>query len=168
MDDERMIFTIDSDSKAEWALEKIKEAEADAKRLLDLVEEKRAELDAKEEQINDNLKSKTMFLKAALIGYFETVKPQETKTQKTYKLLSGTLIKKKDTYRYDRDEKALLTWAKANGKEEYVETSEKVKWAELKKNLAFDGEDVYDPETGVKVDGITATLEPGKFEVKTE
>ena len=135
---------------------------------MDLIEEKRAELDAKEEQIRDGLKNKTMFLKAALIGFFETVKPKETKTQSTYKLLSGTLVKKKDTYRYERDEKALLEWAKESGKESFIETTEKVKWADLKATLVFDGEDVIDPETGEKVSGITATLEPGKFEVKTE
>lgn len=163
--DERA-FVIDTDAKADWAIGKIREEEAEAKRLLDLVEQKRAELDEKERQIEESLKSNTSFLKASLAAYMETVKTKETKTQNSYKLLSGTLIKKKDSYRYERNDAEIITWAEASGKGLFIDTVKKLRWADLKENLQFDGEDVIDPDTGEKVPGITAVFEPGKFEVK--
>ena len=54
MDEQKMIpeeqqdgFKIDSDSKAEWAVKRIKEAEREQNRLLALVDEERAELDVR-------------------------------------------------------------------------------------------------------------------------
>ena len=73
MDEQKMIpeeqqegFKIDSDSKAEWAVKRIKEAEREQNRLLALVDEERAELDVREKEILDNYAQKTDGLKAML------------------------------------------------------------------------------------------------------
>lgn len=159
-------FRVTNDSEAEWVISKIKEEEEEAARLQELIDAKRAELDLQEQAIQNSLESKTRFFKGLLAEYMDTVKGRETKTQKSYQLLSGKLVQKKPSYRYDRDEKALLEWAKATGKQEYVEEIERLKWAELKTRLLFDEDKVIDIDTGEEVTGITATLEPGKFEVK--
>jgi len=160
-------FRIENDSTAEWALGKIRDAQEDADRLKAIIAEKRAELDQKEEAIDSRLESRTSYLKGLLEGYFRSgVKTKETKTQSTYELLSGKLVMKKAAYKYDRDEKAILAALHMMGKEEYIDTVEKLKWADLKKDLVFDADTVYDPETGMIMDGITAVIEPEKFEVK--
>lgn len=160
-------FRIENDNAAEWALERIREMTEDADRLKRMITAKRDELDAQEAQINSRLEGQTKYLKGLLEGYFRSgLKTKSTKTQDSYKLLSGTLVMKKPSYGYLRDEKALIQWAHGAGREEYVETTEKLKWADLKKNLVFDEDTVYDADTGAIVDGITAMKEPEKFEVK--
>ena len=160
-------FKIDNDRIAEWALERIKEATDDADRLKKVIISKREELDAQEQEIDTRLENQTRYLKGLLEGYFRSgVKTKETKTQSSYKLLTGTLVMKKPRYKYERDEKALLTWLHDAGKEEFVETVEKPRWAEFKETLVFDNDTVYDPDTGGIIDGITAVLEPERFEVK--
>lgn len=165
--DEDASFRITNDHEAEWAVEKIAEANEEAARMKAMIADKRRELDAQEERVNNTLDSSTRYLKSLLEGYFRSgVKAKETKTQSSYKLLSATLIMKKPGYKYERDEKALLTWLHDAGREEFIEAVEKPKWAEFKKTLVFDNDTVYDPDTGSIVDGITAVLEPERFEVK--
>ena len=160
-------FKIDNDRIAEWALERIKEATDDADRLKKMIISKREELDAQEQEIDTRLENQTRYLKGLLEGYFRSgVKAKETKTQSSYKLLTGTLVMKKPTYKYERDDAALINWIHDAGKEEYIETVEKLKWSAMKQNLVFDQDTVYDPETGAIVDGITAVIEPERFEVK--
>ena len=160
-------FKIENDSAAEWALERIHDSIEEADRLLQLIDEKVNELMEKKKKINDGLDGSIRYLKGLLEGYFRSgLKTKDTKTQKSYKLLSGTLVMKKPAIKYERDEKALLTWLHDAGKEEFVDVVEKPKWSEFKKTLVFDEDTVYDPDTGVIVDGITAVVEPEKFEVK--
>lgn len=160
-------FKIDDDNKAEWALERIRELTEDSNRLLKIVAAKREELDLQEKQIKDRLDGQTKYLKGLLEGYFRSgLKTKETKTQSSYKLLSGTLVMKKPAWGYLKDEKAIIQGLHDLGKEEYVETVEKLKWADFKKTLVFDNDTVYDPETGMMIDGITAIQEPEHFEVK--
>ena len=103
MDEQKMIpeeqqdgFKIDSDSKAEWAVKRIKEAEREQNRLLALVDEERAELDVREKEILDNYAKKTDGLKALLEEYlraqYAKEEARETNTQITYQLLSGKLV----------------------------------------------------------------------------
>lgn len=165
--EEKDTFRIENDMSAEWAIEQLRDHAEEADRLKKMIAAKREELDAQEKQIDDRLEGESRYLKGKLEEYFRSgVKAKETKTQKTYKLLSGSLIMKKESYSYSKDEKRVIQAVKDLGKEEYVETVEKLKWAEFKKQLVFDGEKVYDPETGTVIDGVTAVLEPERFEVK--
>ena len=166
-DEQKESFKIDNDNAAEWALERIRESTDDANRLLKIIAAKREELDLQEKQINDRLEGQTRYLKGLLEGYFRSgLKTKSTKTQDSYKLLSGTLIMKKPSWGYLKDEKAIIQALHDMGKEEYVETVEKLKWADFKKTLVFDNDTVYDPDTGMMIDGITAIQEPEHFEVK--
>lgn len=160
-------FRIENDRTAEWALERIKDATSEADRLRQVIEQKRAELDEQLSQIDSRLESQTRYLKGLLEGYIRSgIKTKETKTQFSYKLPTGTLVMKKPSYSYQRDDSAIISQMHDLGKEEYVETIEKLKWADFKKTLVFDEDTVYDPETGALIDGITAVKEPEKFEVR--
>lgn len=159
-------FVIENDKTADWAVQTIKEREEEHARIEALGKEKKAEIDIKVEEDRIKCENETRFLKAALAEYFNTVKTKETKTQKSYKLLSGNLVYKKPSYDYEKDEDALIFWAIVNNHRDVIETVHKLKWADFKKQLAIVGDEVVIAETGEVVSGIKPIEKEGKFEVK--
>jgi len=81
----------------------------------------------------------------------DTVKAKETKTQKTYKLPSGTLKVKYQKPEYKRDEDKLTEFLKKNYTD-YVETIYKPKWAEFKKIVSLNRDPIVDEESGELID----------------
>lgn len=161
-------FVIDNDNKANWAIKKIKEATAEADRLLAIVAAEREELDAKEQAIEDKLENDTKYLKSLLYGYFETVESKETKTQKSYKLLDGSLIFKKPAMKIVKPEEdtALIDYLEKNAPA-LVETVKKPAWGEFKKTLAVsDAGEVLDTNTGEILDFVKAEESEAVFDVK--
>ena len=175
MDEQKMIpeeqqeaFKIDSDSKAEWAVKRIKEAEREQNRLLALVDEERAELDVREKEILDNYAKKTDGLKALLEEYlraqYAKEEARETNTQITYQLLSGKLVYKKSGLELKQNEDVLVNWCKEH-LPDAIKVTYKPKWAEIKKNIkVVDGIPVYAP-TGEVVDGVEEAYVASKFNV---
>lgn len=175
MDEQKMIpeeqqdgFKIDSDSKAEWAVKRIKEAEREQNRLLALVDEERAELDVQEKEILDNYAKKTDGLKALLEEYlraqYAKEEARETNTQITYQLLSGKLVYKKSGLELKHNADVLVNWCKEH-LPDAVKVTYTPKWAEIKKNIkVVDGIPVYAP-TGEVVDGVEEAYVASKFNV---
>ena len=175
MDEQKMIheeqqdgFKIDSDSKAEWAVKRIKEAEREQNRLLALVDEERAELDVREKEILDNYAKKTDGLKAMLEEYlraqYAKEEARETNTQITYQLLSGKLVYKKSGLELKQNADVLVNWCKEH-LPNAVNVTYTPKWAEIKKNIkVVDGIPVYAP-TGEVVDGVEEAYVASKFNV---
>ena len=175
MDEQKMIpeeqqdgFKIDSDSKAEWAVKRIKEAEREQNRLLALVDEERAELDVREKEILDNYAKKTDGLKALLEEYLRAQyakdEARETNTQITYQLLSGKLVYKKSGLELKQNADVLVNWCKEH-LPDAVKVTYTPKWAEIKKNIkVVDGVPVYAP-TGEVVDGVEEAYVASKFNV---
>lgn len=175
MDEQKMIpeeqkdgFKIDSDSKAEWAVKRIKEAEREQNRLLALVDEERAELDVREKEILDNFARKTDGLKAMLEEYlraqYAKEEARETNTQITYQLLSGKLVYKKSGLELKQNADVLVNWCKEH-LPDAVNVTYTPKWAEIKKNIkVVDGIPVYAP-TGEVVDGVEEAYVASKFNV---
>ena len=175
MDEQKMIpeeqqdgFKIDSDSKAEWAVKRIKEAEREQNRLLALVDEERAELDVREKEILDNYAKKTDGLKALLEEYlraqYAKEEARETNTQITYQLLSGKLVYKKSGMELKQNADVLVNWCKEH-LPDAVKVTYTPKWAEIKKNIkVVDGVPVYAP-TGEVVDGVEEAYVASKFNV---
>ena len=175
MDEQKMIpeeqqdgFKIDSDSKAEWAVKRIKEAEREQNRLLALVDEERAELDVREKEILDNYAKKTDGLKAMLEEYlraqYAKEEARETNTQITYQLLSGKLVYKKSGLELKQNADVLVNWCKEH-LPDAVKVTYTPKWEEIKKNIkVVDGIPVYAP-TGEVVDGVEEAYVASKFNV---
>ena len=175
MDEQKMIpeeqqdgFKIDSDSKAEWAVKRIKEAEREQNRLLALVDEERAELDVREKEIIENYAKKTDGLKALLEEYlraqYAKEEARETNTQITYQLLSGKLVYKKSGLELKQNADVLVNWCKEH-LPDAVKVTYTPKWAEIKKNIkVVDGIPVYAP-TGEVVDGVEEAYVASKFNV---
>lgn len=175
MDEQKMIpeeqqdgFKIDSDSKAEWAVKRIKEAEREQNRLLALVDEERAELDVREKEILDNYARKTDGLKALLEEYlraqYAKEEARETNTQITYQLLSGKLVYKKSRLELKQNADVLVNWCKEH-LPDAIKVTYTPNWAEIKKNIkVVDGVPVYAP-TGEVVDGVEEAYVASKFNV---
>ena len=175
MDEQKMIpeeqqdgFKIDSDSKAEWAVKRIKEAEREQNRLLALVDEERAELDVREKEILDNYAKKTDGLKALLEEYlraqYAKEEARETNTQITYQLLSGKLVYKKSGLELKQNADVLVNWCKEH-LPDAIKVTYTPNWAEIKKNIkVVDGIPVYAP-TGEVVDGVEEAYVASKFNV---
>ena len=160
-------FVIDSDAKAGWAMDKIREARADRDRWVKWYEDKISEIKA---QTDFN----TMNLERMLADYFKTVPHKKTKTQESYNFPAGKLILKRQNPEYKKDEKTAIAWLKANGFGQFVKVKEELDWAGLKDaSEAVNGQIVCGEkvtEDGevipLVVDGIEVIDRPDKFVVE--
>lgn len=149
---EKEAFAITDDAKAEWALKKINEAQAECDKFTEFYE-------MQIEKIKNQTAETIGYFQGLLAAYFENVPHRSTKTGiEKYKLPSGELIRKPAGIDYQHDDAKLLLSLKSEGKDEYIQVIEKPKWAEVKK---------YIKETGDIPDGVTPVETPAKFEVKT-
>lgn len=161
-------FKIENDKTAEWALTQIQEAEAERDRLIAIAEEKIKDLTDKIEELNSHCENETKYLRSCLAMYFETVKSKETKTQKSYKLLSGTLIFKKPSVKIVHDDEKLLEYLEANDGKDYIKIKKSVDWAEFKKTLAIEDGKIIDTELGTVIPKKVCDVEevPASFNIK--
>lgn len=151
-------FVIDTDAKAMWALDKIREARADCERWVKWYAEQ-------SKAIKEQTDFDTGNLERMLADYFATVPHKRTKTQESYTLPGGKLVLKKQNPEYKRDDAKVIAWAKANGFGQYVKTKEELDWAGLKAvTEAFNGTLVT--EDGEVVPGIEVVDREEKFVVE--
>lgn len=168
---EEQRFVIDTDAKAEWAIRKIAEEQADHDRLVACCQDEIDRYTARQEAYHARLEDRTANLRAMLEAYFGTVPAKETKTQRKYELPSGTLLMKKASRDYKPDTDKLREWLEAGKMTEYLKTEVSPKWALVKKQLSTtaDGEIVFG-KTGEIVPAGCVTIEekPARFEVKAK
>lgn len=158
-------FEIDNDTKAEWAIRKIKEAQDEHDRIAALIDAEEERLKERREKIAKKLDSDTAYLKYLLYSYMGMVKCKETKTQKSYQLLSGKIIFKSGGIDYQRDEEKLLDWTRLN-KPEYIKVKSSVDWAGLKKELIIGEDGSVCTADGEIIEAIHAERKPNTLEVK--
>lgn len=156
-------FRITDDVMADWAVEKINAARAERDRLVSLVQEKMEQLQEKRQLYITNFEESTSYLRAKLMDYFMTVKTRDTKTMKKYKLVSGTLVLKRQQPVYERDEGALLAWAETTVPE-LVKVKKEVSWADLKKQADVSGDKLL--LDGEIIPGVTVVEREDVFEVQ--
>lgn len=160
-------FKIESDEQAEKFIKKEKSRRANIQRLIDLCDTETARISERRQTLVAELEQDS-FYKTQLMIYLENA-PQEfvkeTKTQKSYKLLSGTIVKKKGGLQAVRDSASLLNWAKSTDPA-LVRVKEEADWAKIKKDveLTEDGA-IYKP-TGEFVEGVTTEMKPDTFDIK--
>lgn len=153
-------FEITDDGKAEWAIQKIREAQSDTAKWQEHFAGQLAKIKAE----NDNT---VAYMTSLLAAYFATVPHKDTKTQSSYKLPSATLMRKRQEPEYKRDDPALVAWLESSGMEALIERKPVPMWGELKKRCVVqDDGSVADAESGEIVRGVVAVHRPDKFEVK--
>lgn len=156
-------FKIENDKTADWAITQIHEAETERDRLIALAEAQIEDLNNKIEELKTKCDNDTKYLRSCLAMYFETVPSKETKTQKSYKLLSGTLVFKKPSVKIVHDDEKLIEFLDGT---EFVETKKSLKWGEYKKILTISDNEVIDSETGEIVEACTVEDVPASFTIK--
>ena len=167
-EDQKENFSIENDSTAEWAVEKIKEAAEERDRLLALISEKEEELARKKLAILERYENSTSFLLFKLREYMGTVKVKSTKTQDTYQLLSGKLVRKKPAVDYYVDKEKLLKWLDECNRADLIKVERTPIWVEIKKHLLCDTESglVTMEDSGEVIEGVTAIEKPETFDIK--
>lgn len=163
---ESEVFKITNDNAADWAIQKIREDIFERDRIISIAENKINELKNEIEEITREYDRKTSFLKSCLFDYFEKVDHRKTKTQESYKLLSGSLVMKKASNKIVKDDETLVQYFIDNNMDDFIKTTKSPKWAEYKKRLEINGDDVIDTETGEIIDAVSIEETPPKFDVK--
>lgn len=151
-------FRIEDDKQADWAMKKIREAREDTARWRAYYAGQLARI----EKANEDTES---YFTALLECYFGQVPHKATKTQESYRLPSGKLVRKAQQPSYERDEDTLLAWAHASCPE-VIRTKESVSWEQLKKRVEWspDGEAIA-LGTGEIIPGVKAVQRDPVFQV---
>ena len=164
-------FEIDSDAKAEWAIRKIAEEQAEHDRLVACCQAEIDRYKERQEAYTKRFESRTANLRAMLMLYFSTVPVKDTKTQMKYELPSGSLVMKKESLDFKPDTDKLREWLEAGQMTEYLKTEVSPRWALVKKQLtATEGGEIVFGETGEIIPKGCVTIEakPARFEVKVK
>lgn len=162
---EAKYWRITDDACADWAVQKIAAERAEVARLRDLAEAQIKRISDKLYAAEQRCNNSTNYLTAKLAEYFETVPTKATKTQRKYRLLSGTLTKKLGGVSMKQSADTLLAYLKASGNEEYIKTTEEPRWGDYKKRLEIVGGNVVDTATGDIVEGVEIVQKPDTFSV---
>lgn len=166
MDNEER-FVIDNDNKADWALRQIRDEYAERDRLIEIAKMQIEELKARIEELNEQYENKVSFLRGSLCEYFQTVPHKETKTQSSYKLLSGSLVLKKESEKITHEnDDALVSWLKESGHEDLIKVTVAPNWVEVKKLLDVVDGKVIDTTSGEVVDACDIESVAPHFDVK--
>ena len=153
-------FTVTDDRKAEWCMQKIREAKADK-------EYWKAFYDAQYKSVAETADATISQMEALLEDYFKTVPHKKTATQENYALPSGKLVIKKQEPEFERRDDEIIEWLKANGRTDLVKVSETLNWAGLKKATTVVGENIAD-ENGEIIPGVTVIQRPAAFKVEVK
>ena len=164
---EKKAFVIDDDNKADWAIRKIDEEKQEFNRIRELAEEQTARIEQKVEAAERRFNQRTSYLRSLLDSYFMQVPHRKTKTQESYRLLSGSLVLKLPKVKPVYEEDELVEYLKESGMPDYIKTEEKARWGELKKLLDLSqGKHPVIKDTGELVECIRVEETPAEFKVE--
>lgn len=164
---EKKTFVIDDDNKADWAIRKIDEEKQEFNRIRELAEEQTARIEQKVEAAERRFNQRTSYLRSLLGSYFMQVPHRKTKTQESYRLLSGSLILKLPKIKYVYEESELVEYLKESQMQDYIKMEEKARWGEFKKLLDLSaGAYPIIKDTGEVVDCIRLEETPAEFKVE--
>lgn len=160
--DEHDGFHVTDDKAAEWCMKKIRKIEADRAMW-------KTHYDAQMEKVNKAADDDVAYFTAKLEEYFTNVPHKTTKTQESYTLPGGKLIRKKQQPKFETDDEALVPWLEQNFMSQLVKVKKSADWAALKKvcSVTPDGEHVATDE-GEIIPGVTVTQRPDVFKVEME
>ena len=161
----RPAWRITDDGCADWACRKIAEEKTELDRITALGESQIEKIQQRIDAAQRRYENGTRFLTGKLAEYFETVPHKTTKTKHSYRLLSGTLVKKLGGSTMKQDDDTLLAYLKASGNEDMIQNTEKPKWGEFKKRLEIVGGQIVDKTTGELVEGVQIIEKPDTFTV---
>lgn len=170
-------FQITDDKTAGWALRKIKQMRDNHTRFIKACNERKETLLTAVAEIDDRIRknqNELVFEEQRFIDMldaFTATVPTEfikrSKTQHSYKLPEGKIVRKLPKLVYKHDDELLLKSLKTHGMFEMIKAVESPKWAEIKADITSDGK-YADPVTGEVLDleGIETEWVDGRLEVE--
>ena len=164
MSDEK--FVVDSDSKADWVLQKIKELKEKKQEKEELAEERIYQIEQWLKEETNKLNNQIENFEAMLAEYADKLKEQDPDF-KTKSLPFGKIQYRKQRAKWQYDNEKLTEYAEKNIPKA-VKTKKKVDKRELKKLVEVAGDKVVHPETGEIVEGIKVQERGEKLYIKTE
>lgn len=153
-------FEVNNDQKAEWCLQKIREAKADKDFWGRFYSERM-------KAVNEAADATIAQMEAMLMRYFGTVPHKKTPTQESYPLPSGKLVSKKQEPQFVRQDAETIDWLKKNGGQAFVKVEESLDWQNLKKSVTVVGEGVATAE-GEMIPGIKVVPREDIFKVEVK
>ena len=153
-------FVIDTDTKAEWAMGKIRDARETRDRMIDWYKEQIR-------KVTEETDFRTLNLERMLGEYFRMTEAahKRTKTTESYALPSGKLVMRLQNPEYKRDDGQVISWLKANDYPQYIKVKEELDWAALKTSGAVLNGKLY-TEDGEEVPGVEVVEREPKFVVE--
>ena len=147
------MWLVDSDSKAEWALRKLKAAyERLAEIDEQIADEQRKMVDWKVRVVRSPARDITFF-ENQLRAYMIRVRDEDGR--KSLVLPDGVIESRTINAKAQVTDKELfLKWCLANHREGWIRTKEEPNLEALKEGVEFDGESVIDSQTGEIVEGL--------------
>ena len=153
-------WEIRDDKAAEWAVEQIRNAQADTLRWQGhFARQLEAIRKANQETID--------YMTAQLERYFDTLPHKVTKTQESYGLPGAKLVRKLRAPAYVVDDARLVQHLKVTAPE-LVDVVEKPRWGEYKKRCELRDGELVDKETGELVEGVTVEEREAVFSVEVK
>lgn len=140
------LLPVEGDMEADKLIKEIREAEETKSFWKSYYQEKLKEVNETCDVIINNNKQRLRL-------YFDSVPHKKTATQEKYMLPSGKLVMKDQDPEYERDDKTVIKFLKANGGEKFVKIKEELDWMGLKKTILIAGETAAN-EDGIPIPGI--------------
>lgn len=153
---------MNNDYKMEKILKEFKNFKAEKERLIKLAEEMKKEYQEKIYEYQEQILSQEKYVKTTIAVLIEIDKMKDTKTQKSYELVSGKIIIPKDKYNIKL--KKEIDFNKISDK--FIEIKKSIKWADYKKTLKIIDDKVINTE-GEIIDNVEIEkVQGGQLNIK--
>ena len=166
-------FVIDNDSKANWALRKIRHMKQNQKKNKKLAESQIEKIKKEIDEINhwlekenDKIQKNIDFMKTKLKNYAYDLK-DENPGLKTHNLPFGALKFRKRRPKWNYEDDRLLEFAQKNLKEA-IKVKKKVDKRKLKKKSEVVGDKAVLEDTGEIIEGVKVVQRPEKFKIDVD
>lgn len=160
-DEFEQAWQIKDDGEADWAFEKVANAQAEIDRCDKNLQDKIAKMQMAFDKIKLAQEKDIAFFTNKLKDYLYKLDIKPTKAgSRMYNLPSGKVTVKPQQPKYTVDDTAFVAWLKNNGHSDLVKCTESGQWGELKKNgviVSEDGATVLTAD-GELVGGVVAEL----------
>jgi hypothetical protein len=159
---EKVIDNRDNDHLMEKLLVDLKEFKEEKERLISLANKMIEEYQEKIEFYNSQIETKEKYTKDVIHSLVNVEKMKDTKTQKSYQLVSGKIIIHKESYSM----KLCKDFNESDIPDRFIETKRSIKWGDYKKILKIINGNVINIQTGEIVKNVELIKNPTSLDLK--
>jgi hypothetical protein len=154
---------MNNDYQMEKLLKELTEFTKEKERLMLVAAQMRDEYQDKINMYQEEILKKEQYTKDVIHSLIDIEEMKDTKTQKSYQLVSGKITISKEKYNM----KLKAEYDESKIPDKYITVKRSVDWGEYKKNLTIHGNEVINKETGEIVDNVEIEkVEGGKIKLK--